>query len=83
MLWKKIVKMDRQKITSDEVLKIISERRERPNKDLELAMNFVKADFDHTKEQLIKMTDHLDKLEITYNSLLKEYKKRNGVSNLR
>lgn len=75
--------MDRQKITSDEVLKIISERRERPNKDLELAMNFVKADFDHTKEQLIKMTDHLDKLEITYNSLLKEYKKRNGVSNLR
>jgi len=83
MLWKKIVKMYRQKITSDEVLKIISERRERPNKDLELAMNFVKADFDHTKEQLIKMTDHLDKLEITYNSLLKEYKKRNGVSNLR
>lgn len=83
MLWKKIIKMDRQKITSDEVLKIISERRERPNKDLELAMNFVKADFDHTKEQLIKMTDHLDKLEITYNSLLKEYKKRNGVSNLR
>lgn len=75
--------MYRQKITSDEVLKIISERRERPNKDLELAMNFVKADFDHTKEQLIKMTDHLDKLEITYNSLLKEYKKRNGVSNLR
>lgn len=75
--------MSRQKITSDEVLKIISERRERPNKDLELAMNFVKADFDHTKEQLIKMTDHLDKLEITYNSLLKEYKKRNGVSNLR
>jgi hypothetical protein len=74
--------MNRQKITSDEVLKIISERRERPNKDLELAMNFVKADFDHTKEQLIKMTDHLDKLEITYNSLLKEYKKRNGVSNL-
>lgn len=74
--------MSRQKITSDEVLKIISERRERPNKDLELAMNFVKADFDHTKEQLIKMTDHLDKLEITYNSLLKEYKKRNGVSNL-
>lgn len=74
--------MNKQKITSDEVLKIISERRERPNKDLELAMNFVKADFDHTKEQLIKMTDHLDKLEITYNSLLKEYKKRNGVSNL-
>lgn len=43
-------------------------------------MKFIKGDFDHTKEQLIKMTDHLDKLEITYNTLLREYNLRNGVS---
>jgi hypothetical protein len=72
--------MDKQRVTSEEVLKIISERKERSNKDLEIAMKFIKADFDHTKEQLIKMTDHLDKLEITYNTLLREYNLRNGVS---
>lgn len=72
--------MDKQRVTSEEVLNIISERKERSNKDLEIAMKFIKADFDHTKEQLIKMTDHLDKLEITYNTLLREYNLRNGVS---
>jgi hypothetical protein len=71
------------KVSSQEVLKIISERRERSNKDLEVAMKFIKADFDHTKDQLLKMTDHLDKLEITYNTVLKEYNSRKGVSGTR
>jgi hypothetical protein len=70
--------MDKLKITSKEVLEIITERKERPNKDLEIAMKFVKADFDHTKENLLKMSEHLDKLESTYNVLLKEYKSRKG-----
>ena len=52
--------MDKLKITSKEVLEIITERKERPNKDLEIAMKFVKADFDHTKENLLKMSEHLE-----------------------
>jgi len=44
-----------------------------------LAMEFIKKDFDITKENLIKMTSHLDKLELTYNTLLKEYQARNVV----
>jgi hypothetical protein len=70
--------MDSKKIDSDEILKIISERKERSNNDLELAMKFIKADFDYTKENLLKMSEHLDKLENTYNVLLKEYKSRKG-----
>jgi len=70
--------MDKIKITSDEILKIITERKERPNKDLELAMKFIKTDFEHTKDNLLKMSEHLDKLENTYNVLLKEYKSRKG-----
>jgi hypothetical protein len=70
--------MDKLKITSEEILEIINERKERSNKDLEIAMKFVKEDFDQTKEALLKMSLHLDKLENTYNVLLKEYKGRKG-----
>jgi len=70
--------MNNNKINSEEILKIISERKERPNNDLELAMKFIKTDFDYTKENLLKMSEHLDKLENTYNVLLKEYKSRKG-----
>jgi hypothetical protein len=70
--------MDNRKIDSDEILKIISERKERSNNDLELAMKFIQTDFDYTKENLLKMSNHLDKLENTYNVLLKEYKSRKG-----
>ena len=40
------------------------------------ALDFMKEDFDSTKETLLKLTHHLDKLEITYNTLLKEYESR-------
>jgi hypothetical protein len=70
--------MDKVKITSEEILEIINERKEKSNKDLEIAMKFVKEDFDQTKEALLKMSLHLDKLENTYNVLLKEYKGRKG-----
>jgi hypothetical protein len=70
--------MENRKINSEEILQIISERKERSNNDLEVAMKFIKADFDYTKENLLKMSEHLDKLENTYNVLLKEYKIRKG-----
>jgi hypothetical protein len=39
-------------------------------------MDFVQEDFKVTKESLIKLTHHLDKLENTYNLLHKEYSDR-------
>ena len=39
-------------------------------------MEFIKKDFEFTKTSLIKMSEHLDKLENTYNLILKEYQKR-------
>jgi len=64
------------KVESQQVVEIIKEHKVRPNKDLILAMEFIKKDFDLTKESLIKMTSHLDKLELTYNTILKEYNSR-------
>lgn len=67
-----------ERIESKLILEIISDHKNRSNKELELAMDFINADFNKTKETVLKMTNHLDKLEITYNKLLKEYNKRNA-----
>lgn len=42
-------------------------------------MDFIKEDFDLTKENLLKLSNHLDKLENTYNLLHKEYTDRNNL----
>ena len=65
-----------KKIKSQEVLEIIKDHKDRSNKDLQMAMDFIQEDFKITKESLIKLTHHLDKLENTYNLLYKEYSER-------
>lgn len=65
-------------IESNKIIEIIKEYKTSSNKDLKLAMDFIQKDFEYTKESLIKLTNHLDKLEFSYNTLLKEYQSRNG-----
>lgn len=62
----------------EKVVQIIKEYKSRPNKDLTIAMDFLKEDFDKTKDSLLKLTTHLDKVESSYNLLLKEYQNRNN-----
>jgi hypothetical protein len=69
--------INEKRIKANEILQIIKEHKERSNKDLKLAMDFIQEDFNMTKESLIKLTHHLDKLENTYNILHKEYTGRN------
>lgn len=68
--------LDKQRVKATEVLQIIKEHKERSNKDLQIAMEFINEDFKVTKESLIKLTHHLDALENTYNLLYKEYTER-------
>ena len=70
--------INEKRIKANEILQIIKEHKERSNKDLKLAMDFIQEDFNMTKESLIKLTHHLDKLENTYNILHKEYTGRSG-----
>jgi hypothetical protein len=70
--------LNEKKIKSGEILLIIKEHKERSNKDLKMAMDFIQEDFNYTKKNVIKLTQHLDKLENTYNLLHKEYTDRNG-----
>ena len=65
-------------IETTKIADIIVEYKIRPKKDLEISMDFINEDFEKTKNAVLKMTKHLDKLETTYNGLLKEYNSRNG-----
>jgi hypothetical protein len=65
------------KENAEKVVKIVRDYKNESNKNLKFAMDFIKSDFDNTKETIIQLTKHLDKLENTYNVLLSEYKKRN------
>ena len=64
------------KIESNKIIEIIKDYKSRSNKDLTLAMDFIQKDFELTKESVIKLTNHLDKLESSYNTILKEYQSR-------
>lgn len=66
----------KKKEESEKVIKIIKEHKNSSNKELIFAMDFIKEDFELTKNSLIKLTHHLDKLENSYNLLLKEYQDR-------
>lgn len=65
-----------KKEDAEKVLNIVKDYKSQSNKDLVFAMDFMKEDFEQTKETLIKLTHHLDKVELTYNTILKEYESR-------
>jgi prefoldin subunit 5 len=69
-------KFERETVDSKKILEIIKSYKESSNKDLNLALQFIQKDFEHTKETLLKLSEHLDKLENTYNMLHKEYTNR-------
>ena len=60
------------------ITKMIEDYKIQSNKDLEKIMDFLNNEFNTTKEKVILLTHHLDKLENTYNVILKEHTSRNG-----
>lgn len=65
-----------RKETSEKVLKIIKDYKSQSNKDLLYVLDFLQEDFNKTKETVITLTHHIDKVENTYNLILKEYEER-------
>jgi DNA anti-recombination protein RmuC len=57
----------------NEILEIIKDYKNRPNKDLIKVLDLLSKEFELTKDTLIKLSKHLDKVEQTYNTILKEY----------
>jgi hypothetical protein len=61
---------------AEKVLEILKDYKNTSNKNLLEVMDFLKNDFDKTKEMILKLTYHLDSTEITYNKLLEEMNNR-------
>lgn len=68
-----------EKKDTEKAIEIIKDYKSKPNKDLVFVMDLIKQDFELTKKTLIKLTEHLDKLETTYDVILKEYNNRTNV----
>lgn len=65
---------------TEKALEIINDYKSKSNKDLKFVMDLISEDFELTKNTLVKLTEHLDKLETTYNVILKEYQNRTNVT---
>lgn len=68
-----------EKKDTEKAIEIIKDYKSKPNKDLVFVMDLIKEDFELTKKTLLKLTEHLDKLETTYDVILKEYNNRTNV----
>ena len=63
----------------DKLLEILKNYKNKSNKDLINALDFLYDYFNNTKDLLVKLTHHLDTTEISYNKLLEEINKRTNV----
>lgn len=63
--------MDEEKIKE-----VLTNYKNKSNKDLMSGMDFLAEDFEKTKSLIIKLTHHLDATEKAYNKLLDEYQNR-------
>lgn len=60
----------------DHIKEILKNLNESTNKELINCLEYLSADFEQTKNSIIKLTKHLDSVELLYNKALKEYEKR-------
>ena len=50
--------------------------KESSNSELAYALDFLNSDFEQTKTAIIKLTKHIDTVELVYNKVLKELESR-------
>ncbi len=58
------------------ILDILSNYKNKSNKELTEVLDYLNLDFENTKNLIIKLTHHLDKTEESYNKVFNEFKKR-------
>ena len=65
-------------MTNEEILEVLKNYKNKNNKDLINAMDYLTEDFDKTKDLLLKLSKHLDITEETYYKLLEEFNRRHS-----
>ena len=68
--------VNRINVEQEKLKDILADYKNKSNKDLITALDFLYDDFEKTKKLIIKLTTHLDSTEISYNKLLEEINKR-------
>jgi hypothetical protein len=61
---------------SEEIIEVLKNYKNKSNKDLTSALQFLYEDFNNTKDLLIKLSKHLDITEDSYNKVLDELERR-------
>ena len=61
---------------SEEIIEVLKNYKNKSNKDLASALQFLYEDFNNTKDLLIKLSKHLDITEDSYNKVLDELERR-------
>lgn len=64
------------KMKHEEIVNILKDYKNKSNKDIKSAMDFLYNDFEETKKLILKLVNHLDSSEKSYNKLLEEFNKR-------
>jgi len=64
---------------SEKIKEILVDYKSKSNKDLVLALDFLSKEFENTKNLIIDLTKKIDKIESTYNKILKEYESRQSI----
>jgi hypothetical protein len=57
-------------MTEENLKEILTNYKNKSNKDLISAMDFLNEDFENTKTLIVKLTHHLDGTERAYNKIL-------------
>jgi hypothetical protein len=60
----------------DEISSKMSDIKNVPNSDLVKIMDDLTTEFDIVKKRIIDMTYYIDKIELLYNNILKEFESR-------
>ena len=63
---------------AEKIAEIVKDYKNKSNKDLTKVLEFLNGECDQTKSKLLMLSNYLDKIETTYNTILKEQNSRNG-----
>ena len=66
-------------MTNEQIIEVLKNYKNKSNKDIIFAMDFLNEDFGKTKDLLIKLSKHLDTTEESYYKLLEEFKRRTNT----
>jgi len=64
----------------DKINNIVNNLNDSSNSEIIYALDFLNIDFEQTKDAIVRMTKHLDTVEVVYDKLLKELENRTKTS---